>query len=1121
MIAGARTLFVHDTGRGGIIVALRQTVAGVDLYHGDVKLLLDRERRLVAISGALHPGAHPGAARPFGSTPAAAIAVALRDLHGEGVAVPLVEIEGRHPWRSFAAASKPESAAGQGLRFLAPARARPVYFPLGEVLVAAYLVELQTRLGARDDVFQYVVAADDDRLLMRHDGTHHAHQYRVYADPGDRRPLDGPLADFNPHPTGVPGVVPDGYSDAALVMVEGLNTNPEGVPDPWLPANATQTVGNNVDAYTDSLDPDPVENRFRATVTDPGVFDRTYDFTQAATASEDQLMAALTHAFYVTNWQHDWWYDSGLVEATGNAQLDNYGRGGEDGDPMLVENLNGWQSGLRNNASMSFTLDGVSPRLRLRLFEGLSTLGDLSVEPLGLALDGQVAEFGPVAYDLTAPLVLCDDGVGASTSDGCEAPVNDVKGKIVLVDRGECAFETQVHRARTAGAVGVLIADDVAAAEPLVPIEDPSIMNPTIPTVGITLADGDALKAALAGPELTVHMAAEQGPTRDAGLDSLMIAHEFGHFLHVRLVECGSRTCLAESEGWGDFNAMLMSVREGDDLHGTLNYAPWASIDPTQFFNGRQYVYSTDFAINPLTFRHIGDDVLLPEGPLFSPNGYPNSQQHNAGQVWAEMLWDSYVALQELHADDLGFEAVRRRMSDYVVAGMMLAPFEPTFTEQRDAILMAIAATSEADMLAVAAAFADRGAGSCAESPPKFSTTLEHVVEDYELRGRGVLLGATLDDSILSCDEDGILDDGEIGRLAFEVYNGGTVPLAGATVEIVDPPPGLVFPDGPVFALPELGPQQAGTGAIPVALDAGMTEPTPVALRVRLTTPGGCESPAEQLLHATVQADAALTGASEDDVEVAAAWTLTGDDGSLVWARESGPDSHVWHGRDRGAPTDAALVSPAFTVAEDQDFTLAFDHAYAFDAYGGYAWDGGVIELSDDDGETWQDATKVVGDIGYNGTIVASDNPLVKRYAFVKTSPDYPKMNPVVLDFGTMLAGLTMRIRFRLATDTVLSAPGWTLDNFRFEGIVDAPFPRWVDDAAVCMPNPDEPTTGGPADPTTGPDEPTGTSSDESDSGGMSAGAETGCGCVADPRGGWLAGLALPLLALRRRRRAV
>ena len=54
----------------------------------------------------------------------------------------------------------------------------------------------------------------------------------------------------------------------------------------------------------------------------------------------------------MTNWLHDWWYDSGFNEAAGNAQLDNFGRGGVDGDPLHAEAQDGYPGGSRNNANM-------------------------------------------------------------------------------------------------------------------------------------------------------------------------------------------------------------------------------------------------------------------------------------------------------------------------------------------------------------------------------------------------------------------------------------------------------------------------------------------------------------------------------------------------------------------------------------------------------------------------------------------------------------------------------------------------------------------------------------------------------------------------------------------------
>ena len=72
-------------------------------------------------------------------------------------------------------------------------------------------------------------------------------------------------------------------------------------------------------------------------------------------------------------------------------------------------------------------------------------------------------------------------------------------------------------------------------------------------------------------------------------------------------------------------------------------------------------------------------------------------------------------------------------MGDYVVTGMKLAPTNPTFTEQRDGILAAAAAADPADLAVLAQAFAKRGAGSCAVSPPRASQDLAGVVESFVL----------------------------------------------------------------------------------------------------------------------------------------------------------------------------------------------------------------------------------------------------------------------------------------------------------------------------------------------------------------------------------------------------
>src|SRR3546814_10496030 len=87
-------------------------------------------------------------------------------------------------------------------------------------------------------------------------------------------------------------------------------------------------------------------------------------------------------------------------------------------------------------------------------------------------------------------------GVGAG-NDGCEPLSNPavVAGNLVLLDRGACTFVIKAQNAQAAGATGMVIADNVAGTPPpALGGTDPGI---TIPSIRITLADGNAFKANL------------------------------------------------------------------------------------------------------------------------------------------------------------------------------------------------------------------------------------------------------------------------------------------------------------------------------------------------------------------------------------------------------------------------------------------------------------------------------------------------------------------------------------------------------------------------------------------------------------------------------------------------
>jgi hypothetical protein len=129
----------------------------------------------------------------------------------------------------------------------------------------------------------------------------------------------------------------------------------------------------------------------------------------------------------------------------------------------------------------------------------------------------QTATFGAALTlaGASGNVVLADDGV-APNSDGCSPLVNGgaILGNFALIDRGTCTFVAKALAAQAAGATGLIVANNVAAGLPGMGGTDPSI---TIPCVGISQADGNAIKANLAGG---VNVTMILDPSQKAGADN-------------------------------------------------------------------------------------------------------------------------------------------------------------------------------------------------------------------------------------------------------------------------------------------------------------------------------------------------------------------------------------------------------------------------------------------------------------------------------------------------------------------------------------------------------------------------------------------------------------------------
>ena len=102
-------------------------------------------------------------------------------------------------------------------------------------------------------------------------------------------------------------------------------------------------------------------------------------------------------------------------------------------------------------------------------------------------------DFEVVSADLTAPL-----GVVTGTVNGlgtaCSAlPAGSLTGKIALVTRGTCTFSAKIRNAQNAGAMAVLVANNVAG-DPVAMASDGTAGQPTAPAYMVGMATGQAIK---------------------------------------------------------------------------------------------------------------------------------------------------------------------------------------------------------------------------------------------------------------------------------------------------------------------------------------------------------------------------------------------------------------------------------------------------------------------------------------------------------------------------------------------------------------------------------------------------------------------------------------------------
>jgi hypothetical protein len=198
-------------------------------------------------------------------------------------------------------------------------------------------------------------------------------------------------------------------------------------------------------------------------------------------------------------------------------------------------------------------------------------------------------------------------------------------------------------------------------------------------------------------------------------------------------------------------------------------------------------------------------------------------------------------------------------------------------------------------------------------------------------------------------------------------------------------------------------------------------------VRVRVGRPSQSGGPEETLLF-------------EDVDNTRVKWKMKGGFGPVTGPATSGTMS--FHTQDKGnEDNNDSGLSQLFTKkgvtipSNAGQVRLSFFHIFNFEP----GYDGGVAEISLDEGETWQDLGPLVLTGGYDGKVTsASNNSLGSRFAW--TSRGKPGVFSQVVINLSEFAGKRIKLRFLAGFDNATGIKdgyaGWFIDDIRVTAVM-------------------------------------------------------------------------------------
>jgi Zn-dependent metalloprotease len=338
---GNLKLIKEDNDRGTSFLQYAQTVGGLKVFEGGVQVVVNKNGEVLSVrEGFLVDGQTADLNPAVDENQAIVKAFGYA---GRSVDSSLVEIRPR--------GEKSESAA-----FANPlgTQLEDVVSELNVLRVsnsAKLAWHIYTEIGP-DEWYESLVDAHSGELLLRHNLYAFDAQGTVYTEAPDK---------------------------GARQLVSFVGDTVINTSFGWM-GTSTVTTGNNVEAYLDTNADNAPDNNNGSGLSVGHASSATQDFTFPFSTAVDprtQQAAVVTNLFYYNNVMHDFSYNLGFTETSGNFQTNNYGRGGLANDSVRAEAQDG--SGT-NNANFATPPDGQRPRMQQYLFTSPNPDRDSSVD---------------------------------------------------------------------------------------------------------------------------------------------------------------------------------------------------------------------------------------------------------------------------------------------------------------------------------------------------------------------------------------------------------------------------------------------------------------------------------------------------------------------------------------------------------------------------------------------------------------------------------------------------------------------------------------------------------------------------------------------------------------------